>query len=76
MMELFDGTCRGKGAGLLTEMVSNGQHVTVAEAGRRINRGARYVRSLVEECRELEFIAKSARVRDWVISYCTPTNRR
>ncbi len=76
MMEIFDGTCRGKDAGLLTEMAIDGQHVTVAEAGKRIHRGTRYIRSLVEECRELEFIAGSARVRDWVISYCKPTNRR
>lgn len=67
-MRLYDGTCRGNDAGQMVELIGyDNKELTVADIGREIGRGTAYVRSLVEECREVHFVACPRLVREWVV---------
>lgn len=67
-MKIHDGTCRGNDAGRIVGLLAGGnRELTVRDIGNRINRGTAYVRSLVEECRGLQFTARPRLIREWVV---------
>jgi len=66
-MNLFNGTCRGDDAGRLVEYVEDNGPQTMENLCRRIHRGTRYVRSLIEECNELVVVSRTKVMLDWVI---------
>lgn len=65
-MEIFDRTCRGNDAGKVVEMVGEAC-LTVGDIAKRLRRSTRYVRRLVDDCKELEFTAWPRLVREWVV---------